>query len=1318
MIKQIFFGVFFLFSGSLFCQIYGELNIPAKCNEMPNWAKLMYDEPINFIQLAKEYRSYYKEKPFEKNQYTRYYKRLIMNYRTAMDESGNAIPIDIEKREKEYRKSATSRTQMPVWMPYEMETFFLEKNSQACPWQVNVYAIDVAKSNPNILYCISETEGLFKTVDKGKNWTQIGIQHINASEAIAIHPKNPDTVYLGTNGIIRRSTDGGNTWTSVFALNGLWVYDLDIPESSAHIILAATNKGLYRSANSGQSWTQVFAEASSELKVLNVKNNIVISTRYNSLTKQYYPVKSINFGMTFSDKKSGWYTSGDGGVRMAITTADPKRIYAIALTSDKGPYLMRSIDEGETWSTMAKGSYTGYDSPDFPLDNWQGYYDLSIVASQKNADEVITGTGTMVKSIDGGKTFKALGGYGGSFPLHPDFQASVAFGDDSWIATDGGLTYSTDFFTNTANAEARNKGINGSDFWGFDAGWHENVFVGGRYHNGNTVYHENYRSKFLRMGGAESPTGYVNPIKNRDVYFSDIGAYTLPFAYDTVLKYGSLPCGLYPNESYYATEHSDMVWSPICYHEVYLGRENKFYKSENNAASFEQTFALPSAESNVEAIEVSRSNPDVIYFTERSNSPSYGNIWRSADRGKTFVKIQNPSIPDGQRRLQVIALSPTDDNFLYVAYRSGSSANKVFYTKDGGKTWANITTPTIGNSSISDIMFQYGTNGGLYIACDGGNVFYRNQDQNDWTVYNTGIPVNHFTRNLRPFYRDGKLINGGSNGVWEIPFIEPSKPIAQPTVDKLNSFCSRDTFYFEDYSVLQLDSVTTYTWTFPGATYVSDIHARNPKVVYKNLGSYDVTLQVTNLLGSDSKTEKGMINIGISECEKDTVAGKMFDLTARGNNGTIAKIPGLKNATEFTCMTWIKINSPQDCFTQIISNWNSNAEFGFGFAFQGYVSTRNLTFSWKDVPYWLTTPFNLDTNKWIHVAMVVYPDSVRLYANGEPWTYKGNFKNFDLSSTSWVIGNGVPGQCGDFNGQMDELKMYNRALTRDEIRLNMHLISKEKENGLVAYYQFNENDDQLFYDKIETSHMENGNGAHPISSAPVATGVSQKLNSLNQGKNIFDQTGVALFAKTKPSTSNFEIATYRLNSIPIPLPDIVGQKYNDQQFIVRSWGIINSKIIDSFSLLNAVKFTTKEEQNPTLFGLHYRKDPSDYLPNWQTERKGLSANSRTSEISFAGATDYTGNYFLSFPEIVITNVKEQSTNEAFLILPNPAKDEVNLVFKNLTDGLLLCTDITGKVHISKQIVNAQQFKLDVKDLPIGVYNLRIGSLIQKLEIVR
>ena len=88
---------------------------------------------------------------------------------------------------------------------------------------------------------------------------------------------------------------------------------------------------------------------------------------------------------------------------------------------------------------------------------------------------------TGCKSSDGGKTFKVIGGYGGSFNLHPDLQSCVSIGNDAWIATDGGLTYSTDFFTDTKNAVSLNKGLYGSDFWGFDAGWNEKVFVGGRF---------------------------------------------------------------------------------------------------------------------------------------------------------------------------------------------------------------------------------------------------------------------------------------------------------------------------------------------------------------------------------------------------------------------------------------------------------------------------------------------------------------------------------------------------------------------------------------------------------------------------------------------------------------------------------------------------------------------------------------------------------------------------------------------------------------------------------------------------------------------
>ena len=56
----------------------------------------------------------------------------------------------------------------------------------------------------------------------------------------------------------------------------------------------------------------------------------------------------------------------------------------------------------------------------------------------------------------------------------------------AWLATDGGLTYSSDNFTQTNNAQSKNNLLVGSDMWGFDQGWNEDI-VGGRYHNGNTA---------------------------------------------------------------------------------------------------------------------------------------------------------------------------------------------------------------------------------------------------------------------------------------------------------------------------------------------------------------------------------------------------------------------------------------------------------------------------------------------------------------------------------------------------------------------------------------------------------------------------------------------------------------------------------------------------------------------------------------------------------------------------------------------------------------------------------------------------------------
>jgi len=77
--------------------------------------------------------------------------------------------------------------------------------------------------------------------------------------------------------------------------------------------------------------------------------------------------------------------------------------------------------------------------------------------------------------------------------------------------------------------ETRMYGMTASDFWGFGQGWNEDVWVGGRYHNGNAAFHENYGAgKTLFLGGAEDATGYVNQHNNRKTYYTDIGDKLIP----------------------------------------------------------------------------------------------------------------------------------------------------------------------------------------------------------------------------------------------------------------------------------------------------------------------------------------------------------------------------------------------------------------------------------------------------------------------------------------------------------------------------------------------------------------------------------------------------------------------------------------------------------------------------------------------------------------------------------------------------------------------------------------------------------------------
>ncbi|MEO6132334.1 MAG: PKD domain-containing protein, partial [Saprospiraceae bacterium] len=441
---------------------------------------------------------------------------------------------------------------------------------------------------------------------------------------------------------------------------------------------------------------------------------------------------------------------------------------------------------------------------------------------------------------------------------HPDCQEIEINGDDVWMTSDGGIEYSNDFF---ATHYARNRGITGSDFWGFGTGWNDDIFVGGRYHNGNTGWYENWLpGECLSLGGGEAPTGYVNPGEGRKTYFSDIGGVVLPEEENGYAEYFQM--GKAPNESYYDAESGEMEWDPRSWNTFYVSNENKLWITTDGGKNWNIFHEFgKDVSARAMSFEISRSNPNVMYvFQHASYTWDPGWLWKTTDAGQTWNQLV---LPQGYARRVLLACSAENENKCWVAYADGNDNEKIYLSADGGASWQNQTTASLDGEHISYIMAQGGTYDGIYLGTF-RTIWFRDSTMTDWMPYNDGLPKQVATCILRPFYRDHKIRLGAyGKGIWEAPLAVPSRPVAQPMVNKRISSCPGDTLEFDDYSMLSHASAS-WEWQFPGGL-PSTSTLRNPKVTYSLAGKYDVTLTVTNPNGTSTKTVSDMIDIQTPE---------------------------------------------------------------------------------------------------------------------------------------------------------------------------------------------------------------------------------------------------------------------------------------------------------------------------------------------------------------------------------------------------------------------------------------------------------------------
>ena len=846
---------------------------PAYSDSYPDWAKMLYQEEINYKEIEKAYQSWAAHTEVEKSAILRYYKIWKRALADFVLPGGHIAVPDLKYYQENLRyaqlnpmtQKAQSNANWSFLGP--KETFWLNESGSStapssCPWQVNVYSFDVAESDLNTLYCGTETGFVNKSIDNGMSWQQMGLNYPfgGGVTAVVIHPNNAEEVYVSAGNQIHKTTDGGLSWIPLLEPGSQFHADrLEIDPLNPDKIIAAADNGIQISEDAGMTW-----ERNWNIRCWDVAIQEGNSNRIFGITKSgsdFALVQSFDGGESYElDINSPQIYYVDGAL-LAVTPDNPDKLLILMLGPN--PYLYQKDLSTEEWSLLAQGY-----SNELPMGNGQGYFDLVLEISPIDEDIVFVGTTTLYKSSNAGLQFHAIGGYSGDFSIHPDIQDMRLLADgNTWVATDGGFSYTSDNFTNVNNYFSRNAGLIGSDMWGFHQGWNEDIVVGGRYHNGNTAMADFYDDKALRMGGAESPTGWIIAGNSRWAAFNDLGnGWILPSTAEGQPE-GRFIFSKYPNMDEYGGRRGNMVFHPNYYASIYLGQGDAVWKSIDGGESFD---LLHNFGERVRYLDISYAHPEVLY----ADIVGHG-LYKSEDGGYSWVP--KPSLTSSQygganwKGKTHFVISPVDENVIYACLSNGTwsaDIGDVFRSNDGGDTWEDWTGSIDEYTKCLVIQVDEDLQDIVYLFSNAKNgkaakVFKRGEEDAAWESFDDGYPAGMYVNHAMPFYRDGKLRVGGTAGVWESPLeVEQMGVLVNPWVEQQYIDCMLDTLLLNDHSMMNHEGAEWLWDISPEPLYISDAHIRNPKVVLGDTVYYTISLSITKEGQEYSKTIPNMIKAG------------------------------------------------------------------------------------------------------------------------------------------------------------------------------------------------------------------------------------------------------------------------------------------------------------------------------------------------------------------------------------------------------------------------------------------------------------------------
>ncbi len=732
--------------------------------------------------------------------------------------------------------------------------------------------------DPNLYYLGSAGGGVWKTVNGGSTWTPLfDKQDVSSIGAVAIDPQHHDVVWVGTgetnprNDVswgdgVYKSTDAGKTWTNVGLRATRAIASIVIDPHNPNVVLVGAlgdvfadspERGVFRTTDGGKTWTKTLyvgpQSGVSELAADPKDPNVVYAGIWQFQRKPWTFSsggtadgiwKSTDGGATWNRLTGHGLPEGmTGRIGLAVAPSNPKRVYA--LIESKDGILWRSDDAGASWTMMTKNT----------LVDQRPFYFSHVRVDPSNPDHVYGVSEELAESKDGGKTFKAT-----ADAVHVDYH-------DMWIAPneakrmivgeDGGYALTRD----------------GGENWSFS----RNVAIG-------QIYHVGYddRTPYSVCVGLQDNNGFCGPSNSLngegipddawDRVVGGDGQWAWPDPRDPNLVWTDLQTGrlfLYDR----ATQRNTFVqpwraraiddfqldkakyrfnWdAPVAFdpfdpattwfggNVVFATRDRGAHWSvispdlTRNDKAHEQPAGGPLA------LDVSSAEFTGTLLDIEGSAKTRGEIWTgsddgmvhvSRDGGKRWSNVTPPGVPpDG--RAEMVAPSPIVAGTAYAVidrHLLGDDAPYVFVTHDRGAHWQSIAAGLPADAPARSVrpdarnphLVYLGTETSFWLSYDDGA---------HWTKPQLGLPTTAtYDMRVQPRWNDLIVATHG-RALWILDDLTPLQQLPQAEAAGAMLFASRTAYL---YSLHANDEglYTRYAGKNPPAGATIAFYQRAPSV--------------------------------------------------------------------------------------------------------------------------------------------------------------------------------------------------------------------------------------------------------------------------------------------------------------------------------------------------------------------------------------------------------------------------------------------------------------------------------------------------------